>query len=263
MAYDDLLYRATFSAAGQQNLNQIFGPSTIRSGYGKAKLISVRALWHSTAATDDVEVEIEYKNSNWTRSNRLWAGRFGAETAQARNTYNYVNGHGFGVLSNSSFVIGANLTGTITGTVTVDVIITIDYDSVPSINPDNYAGCPITFRATQSAGVSGAAGSVIRLGSYDPLDPGITYALNECSTTNAALGMAYLILQGIQTQRGLARLFPLPAAKTGIVPTILGSVTIVKQSFELSILSDIAVSEQIVPINLEMLASSNSIGGTA
>lgn len=262
MAYDDMLYRGTITSNGTIVLSQIKGPSTIRSGYGNAKLIGVRALYHSTSADDnDLQIQVEYKNTNWTRSNKLYAGEFGAETAQARNTYNYVSGHGFTLLSNSGFVVSATTTSTIAGTCTVDVIITVDYDAVPSINPDNYAGCPITFSLTQGTAVTGNAGQQIRLGSYDILDPGITYALNEVSTTNTALGMAYMVLEGIQTQRGLSRIFPLPVKKTGIVPTILGSVTIVKQSFELSIISDVAVSSQIIPLDLEMLASANSIGG--
>lgn len=263
MAYDDMLYRATITSNGTVTLNQIKGPSTIRAGYGNPTLVSVRAFWHSTNDADDPQIQIEYKNTNWTRSNRLFAAKFGAETAQARNTYGYVYGHGFGLLQNSSFVVAATAIGTIAGTCTVDVIITVDYDAVPSSNPDNYKGCPITFPVTQSAGVSGSAGTQIRLGSYDILDPGITYMLNEVSSTNSNLGMCYLVLEGIQTQRGLSRLFPLPAGKTGIVNTVLGSVQIVKQSFELSIISDVAITTQVVPLYLEFLASSNSIGGSS
>lgn len=262
MAYDDMLFRGTISQGGSIVLNQIKGPSTIRAGYGQPRLISIRAFWHSTNDTDNPEIKIEYKNTNWTRSNKFWAGKFGSETAQARNTYNYVNCHNFGLLQNSAFIISAtSVGGTIAGTCTVDVIVTVDYDQVPSLNPDNYAGCPITFSVTQAEGVTGSKGSQIRLGSYDVLDPGITYALNEVSTDNANLGMAYLVLEGIQTQRGLSRILPLPFGKTGIVPTILGSVQIVKQSFELSIISDIDITSQVVPLNLEMLASANSIGG--
>lgn len=259
MAYDDMLYRGIITSNGSIVLDQIKGPSTIRAGYGSPKLICVRALWHSTDDTDAPEIKVEYKNSNWTRSNKLWAGKFGSETAQARNTYNYVNCHNFGLLQNSSFIVSATAVGSVTGTCTVDVIVTVDYSAVESINPDNYAGCPVTFSVSQSAGVSGEAGQQVRLGSYDVLDPGITYALNECSTS-VDLGMAYLVLEGIQTQRGLSRIFPLPVGKTGIVPTILGSVTIVKQSFELSVISDQAITSQTIPLDLEMLASSNSIG---
>lgn len=261
MAYDDMLYRATITQGGSVVLDQIKGPSTIRAGYGNAKLISVRALWHSTNSTDNPEIKVEYKNTNWTRSNKMYAGKFGAETSQARNTYNYVNGHGFQLLQNSSFVVSAtNVGGVIAGTCTVDVIVTVDYSAVESINPDNYAGCPVTFSMTQAAGVTGNKGQQIRLGSYDILDPGIVYALNEVSTTNANLGMAYVVLEGIQTQRGLSRIFPIPYGKTGIVPTILGSVTITKQSFDLSVISDIDITSQVIPIDFEMLASANSIG---
>lgn len=261
MAYDDMLYRGVITQGGNIVLDQVKGPSTIRAGYGTPRLISIRALWHSTTASDNPEIRVEYKNTNWTRSNKLWAGKYGSETAQARNTYNFVNCHAFGLLQNSSFIISASAVGgTIAGTCTVDVIVTVDYDGVSSINPDNYAGCPVTFSVTQSTSVSGNKSSQIRLGSYDVLDPGITYALNEISTSNANLGMAYIVLEGIQTQRGLSRLFPIPYSKTGIVPTILGSVQIVKQSFELSIISDIDITSQIIPIDMEMLASSNSIG---
>lgn len=263
MAYDDMLYRATITSGGSAVLTQIKGPSTIRAGYGNPTLVSVKAFWHSTNHEDDPEIQIEYKNTNWTRSNRMFAAKFGSETAQARNSYSYVSGHAFGLLQNSSFVVSATAAGAIAGTCTVDVIITVDYDAVPSSDPSQYKGCPITFPLTQQTPVSGAAGAQVRLGSYDPLDPGITYMLNEVSTSNANLGMAYLVLEGIQTQRGLSRLFPLPYAKTAIINTVLGSVLITKQSFELSVISDTAIENQTIPLYLEMLASSNSIGGTA
>ena len=63
MAYDDMLYRATITQGGSVVLDQIKGPSTIRAGYGNAKLVSVRALWHSTTDSDDPEIKIEYKNT--------------------------------------------------------------------------------------------------------------------------------------------------------------------------------------------------------
>ena len=262
MAHDDMLFRGTATATGAINFSQIKGPSTIRAGYGKARLKSVRAFWNATDPDTDVDVLIDYKNTNWTRSNKLHAAHWGTLTAQARNTYGVVDCHSFEVLMNSAFIISGNVSGTIdTGdTVTVDVIVTVDYDAVPSINPDQYAGCPITFGVTQAAAVSGAAGTQIRLGSYDVLDPGIVYALNEVSTTNTALGMAYLVFEGIQTQRGLSRILPLPAGPDGIVPTILGSVEFTKQSFELSVISDTTISGQTIPIYMEMLASANSIG---
>lgn len=262
MAHDDMLFRATATATGDVVFTQIKGPSTIRAGYGKARLKTIRAFWNATDPDTDVDVVIEYKNTNWTRSNKLHAAHWGSLTAQARNTYGVVDCHSFEVLQNSSFVMAANVAGTIDSgdTVTIDVIVTVDYDAVPAINPDLVAGCPITFGVTQAAGVSGAAGTQIRLGSYDPLDPGIGYCLNEVSTTNANLGMCYLIFEGIQTQRGLSRILPLPGSPEGIVPTILGSVSFTKQSFELSVISDKTLSSQIIPINLEMIATSNSIG---
>lgn len=260
MAYDTMLYRGTITAGGTVILNQIVGPSTIRTGYGNAKLVSVQAFAHSTNAADTPKVQIEYKNNNWVRSNKLWAGLFGDATAHARNTYNYVYGHGYKLPSNSTFIVSAKSidTSAYSGTVTVDVLITVDYDAVKSINPDNYEGCPITFSCTQSAGVTGNAGDQIRLGSYDPLDPTVTYCLNEISSSNVQ-GMMYVIIGGLQPQQGLVRVLPVPPVGAKIVPTILGSVAFTKQSFDIYVLSDIAISSQIIPIDMELLASTNSM----
>lgn len=262
MAYDDILFRGTATATGSIVLEQIKGPATVRAGYGQPRLVGVRAFWHAGDADTAVQAVITYTNTNWTRSNKLRAANFDDETAQARSTYNYVDGKGFPVLQNSSFIVSAAISGTIdTGdTVTIDVIVTIDYDKVPAVNPANYGGCPIAFEVTQAAGASGAAGHQISLGSYDFLDPGIVYMLNEVATTNTNLGMAYLIVEGIQAQQGLTRILPLPANPSGIVPTLLGSVQIVKQSMQLSVISDKDLSSQIVPLQLEMVASANSIG---
>ena len=261
MAYDTMLYRATITYGATVTLNQIVGPSTVRQGYGKAKMVSVQAFHHSTDVDDvGAKILVEFKNNTWVRSSKLWAGEFNQETAHARNTRNYQFMHGYEVPVNSTFIVTAkSLDGTAyDGTVTVDVLITIDYDAVPSINPDNYEGCPVAFECTQSAGVSGSAGDIIRLGSYDVLDPGVAYCINEVSSSNVQ-GMMYVIIGGLQPQQGLIRVFPCPALGTKIVPTVLGSVMFTKQSFDVSILSDAAVSAQIVPVILELLASKNSL----
>ena len=261
MAYDTMLYRATITYGATVTLNQIVGPSTVRQGYGKARLVSVQAFHHSTDADDvGAKIQIDLKNNTWVRSQKLWAGEFNAATSHARNTTNYVYEHGYEVPINSTFIVTAtSFDGTAyDGTVTVDVLITIDYDAIPSINPDNYEGCPVTFTCTQAAGVSGAAGAQIRLGSYDVLDPGVTYCLNEITSSNVQ-GMMYVIIGGLQPQQGLIRVLPCPDLGAKIVPTILGSVAFTKQSFDVSILSDGSVSAQIVPVYLELLASKNSL----
>lgn len=260
MAYDTMLYRSTITYGGTVNLNQIVGPSTIRTGYGNPKLVSVQAFVHSTNAADTPKIQVEYKNNNWVRSNKLWAGLFGDVAAHARNTFNYVYGHGYKLATNSTFIVTAKSldASAYSGTVTVDVLITVDYDAVKSINPDNYEGCPVCFTCTQSSGVSGSAGAQVLLGSYDPLDPTVTYCINEISSSNVQ-GMMYVIIGGLQPQQGLVRVIPCPPVGAKIVPTVLGSVAFTKQSFDIHVLSDIAISSQIIPIELELLASTNSM----
>jgi len=261
MAYDTMLYRATITYGATVTLNQIVGPSTVRQGYGKAKLISVQAFHHSTDADDvGAKIKVNVKNNTWVRGQMLWAGEFNAATSHSRHTTNYMYEHGYEVPVNSTFIVTATSidAAAYDGTVTVDVLLTIDYDAVPSINPDNYEGCPVSFECTQSAGVSGAAGSIIRLGSYDVLDPGVAYCVNEISSSNVQ-GMMYVIIGGLQPQQGLIRVFPVPDLGAKIVPTVLGSVAFTKQSFDVSVLSDAAISAQIIPIYLELLASRNSL----
>lgn len=260
MAYDTMLYRATITHGATVNLNQIVGPSTIRTGYGNAKLVSVQAFVHSTNAADTPKIQVEYKNNNWVRSNKLWAGLFGDAAAHARNTFNYVYGHGYKLQTNSTFIVSAKSidTSAYSGTVTVDVLITVDYDSIKAINPDNYEGCPVCFELTQPSGVTGNAGDQVRLGSYDPLDPAVSYCINEISSSNVQ-GMMYVIIGGLQPQQGLVRVLPVPPVGAKIVPTVLGSVAFTKQSFDVYVLSDIAISSQIIPIYMELLASTNSM----
>ena len=260
MAYDTMLYRATITYGATVTLNQIVGPSTVRQGYGKARLISVQAFHHSTDADDvGAKIQIEFKNNTWVRSAQMMAGEFNNPVSHARNTKNYMYMHGYEVQPNSTFIVTATSldAAAYDGTVTVDVIITIDYDAIASVNPDNYAGCPVTVTCTQPSGVSGAAGSIVRLGSYDVLDPGVVYCLNEIYSTNVR-GMMYVIIGGLQPQSGLVRILPCPDV-VGIIPSILGSVAFTKQSFEVSVLSDVAISSQVIPVKLELLASTNSL----
>ena len=260
MAYDTMLYRATITAGSTVTMNQIVGPSTVRQGYGKARMVSVQAFHHSTAAADaGANIQIGLKNNTWVRGQELMAGEFNSTVSHARNTKNYMYEHGYELPVNSTFIVTATSldSSAYTGTVTVDVLITIDYDAIASVNPDNYEGCPVTFTCTQTAAISGAAGTMIRLGSYDVLDPGVTYCINEIYSTNVQ-GMMYVIIGGLQPQAGLIRVLPCPDV-VGIIPTVLGSVAFTKQSFDVSILSDVAVSSQIVPVKLELLASKNSL----
>lgn len=261
MAYDTMLYRTTIAYNSTAILSQIVGPSTVRQGYGKARLVSIQAFWHSTSASDtSAKISIDLKNNTWVRSQKLWAGEFNAATSHARNTTNYMYEHGYEVPQNSTFIVQATSldANAYAGTITVDVLLTIDYDAIASINPDNYEGCPVTFECTQTTAISGSAGVQIRLGSYDVLDPGVVYCLNEISCPNVQ-GMMYVIIGGLQPQQGLIRVIPCPAIGAKIVPTILGSVAFTKQSFDVSILTDTAVSSQIIPIYLELLASKNSL----
>lgn len=260
MAYDTMLYRSTITYGSTVILNQIVGPSTVRQGYGKARLVSVQAFHHSTDADDvNAKIQVEFKNNTWVRSTQLMAGEFNNTVSHARNTKNYMYMHGYEVQPNSTFIVTAtSLDGSAyDGTVTVDVLITIDYDAIPSVNPDNYAGCPVTFTCTQASSISGSANSIVRLGSYDVLDPGVVYCINEVYSTNVQ-GMMYVIIAGLQPQAGLIRVLPCPNV-VGIIPSILGSVSFTKQSFEVSVLSDVAISSQIIPIKLELLASTNSL----
>ena len=260
MAYDTMLYRATITYGATVTLNQIVGSGTVRQGYGKARMVSVQAFYHSTVSTDVANIKLEFKNNTWVRSAQLMAGEFNAPTSHARNTTNYMYMHGYEVPVNSTFIVTATSldASAYTGTVTVDLLITINYDAIASINPDNYEGCPVTFECSQSSSISGSASSLIRLGSYDVLDPGVVYCVNEIMSTNVQ-GMMYVIISGLQPQQGLIRVLPCPALGSKIIPSILGSVSFTKQSFDLLIISDVAVSSQIVPIYLELLANKNSL----
>lgn len=259
MAYDSMLYRATITYGATVTLNQIVGPSTIRQGYGKAKLVSAQAFYHSTNSADVANIQISFKNNTWVRSTEVVAGDFNNTVSHAKNTKNYVNMHGYDLTENSTFIVTATSldANAYSGTVTVDLLLTIDYSAIKGINPDEYAGCPVTFTCTQAASFSASANVLTRLGSYDVLDPGVVYCINEVYSTNVQ-GMMYVVIGGLQPQAGLTRVIACPDV-VGIIPSANGSVAFTKQSFDVSILSDVAISSQIVPIKLELLASTNSL----
>lgn len=260
MAHDNVLYGATITANGTANLQLIYGSATVRSSaYGKAKLKKVQAWAHSSVGTDTPKVTVSYKNNTWTRGNKILAGDFMSPTGHAINTLCSVMDDAQ-LTPNSAFTVSAKeLGGTITGTCTVYCLFTIDYDGVPGFNIEDYAGgCKICFDAEQASSFSTTANVAYRIGSYDLLDPGVQYLLNEVYTSTA-VGMCFMILEGLAGQQGLSRLVPLLNSGTVISPSLQGSVKITKQSFTLGIIGDTALSSVTVPITLEMMASKNSI----
>ena len=107
-----------------------------------------------------------------------------------------------------------------------------------------------------NASVTGSANAQIQIGTFDNLLQGVTYILSEVSEPRGVTGTAqFLVVEGFSAQAGLTRVIPIKA--DGLAEQIEGSVYLTKQTYNLAIISNVALSGTAVTINMEMIASTN------
>lgn len=135
------------------------------------------------------------------------------------------------------------------------VLIEIEYSAVQGINTEGVAGSPVMKQAI-NASVTGSANVPVNIGTYDNLLQGVTYILSEVSEPLGVTGEAqFLIVEGFSAQAGLKRIIPIKS--DGLAEQIEGSVYLTKQTYNLKVLSNAALSGTAVTINMEMIASTN------
>lgn len=253
---------ANVSAGTIVPLALLDGIENVRQGYGSAKLKNVCA-WFAKKSTDTNTIKsipISIKNSNWIDDAGLVAGDITVDTALAKGNLCYMRGRDKELAPNSAWIINATLPAWTYNASTapyldIFVRLEIEYDSVPGIDTENKAGSPVMKRAI-NASVTGSANTEIDIGSFDNLLQGIGYVMSEVSITSGMTGSAaFLVFEGFSNQRGLKRIFPIKA--DGMAQQIEGSVILTKQTYNLKIISNEALSGTSVQVNMEMIASAN------
>ena len=263
---DDVLFHArataNVSAGTVIPLALQSGIENVRQGYGSAKLKNVCA-WFAKKSTDTNAIKnipISIKNSNWVDEAGLVAGNIADETALAKGNLCFMRGRDKELRPNSSWIIEATCPAWTYNASTapyldIYVRVEIEYDSVPGIDTENKAGSPVMKKAI-NASVTGSANTIIDIGSYDNLLQGVGYVMSEVSiTTGNSAPAQFLVVQGFSNQRGLIRIFPIKG--DGLAQQIEGSVILTKQTYNLGLISNEALSGAAVQINMEMIASAN------
>lgn len=238
-------------------LSFTYGVENVRTGRGTPVLKNIRALFDGiyTAGTG---IPIEVKNSNWIDSAGLVAQLIDDNTALNKDSLSYMSGRDMVLAPNTSWIINAKLPANTTdGSGTIYVILEIEYSDVSGVDPAKIAGAPV-LKTCSNASVTGAANVPISIGSFDNLLPNTTYVLSEASIINTTgnTSINILVIEGFSDQKGLIRAIPIKA--TGQAVQIEGSVYITKQTYNLSLIRNLALSAAPVTINLELIASKNS-----
>ncbi len=238
------------------------GIENVRQGYGNAKLKNVCA-WFAKAATDTNAIKavpISIKNSNWVDSAGLVAGDFNDVTSLTKGNLCFMRGRDKELRPNTAWMIEAVMPAWTYNASTapyfdIYVRVEIEYDSVPGIDTEFKAGSPVMKQAI-NASVTGSANTIVDIGSYDNLLQGVGYVMSETSITSGITGTAnFLVIQGFSNQRGLVRIFPIKDC--GMAQQIEGSVVLTKQTYNVGLISNVALSGTAVQVNMEMIASSN------
>lgn len=263
---DNVLYHARMTSSVTAGtvvpLSLLKGIENVRQGYGSAKLKNVRAFY-ATAGTDTNAlhaIPVTIKNSNWVDTAGLSAQKFAGDTALSKNNLAYMRGRDKDLLPNTTWTINAVMPAWTYNASTapyldIYVLIEIEYSAVQGINAENTAGSPVMKQAI-NASVTGSANVPVTIGTFDNLLQGVTYILSEVSEPIGNIGTAtFLLVEGFSAQAGLMRIIPMKA--DGMADQIEGSVYLKKQTYNLAVISNVALSGTAVTVNMEMIASAN------
>lgn len=265
---DNVLYHARLTSSANAGqvvpLSLLAGIENVRQGYGTAKLKSIRGMY-AIASTDTNTITsgipIEIKNSNWVDSAGLIAGNAAEPTNLSNHTLGYMRGRDKGLIPNTAWIINATLPWSWTYDQTtapyldIYVLIEIEYSAVQGIDTENTLGSPIMKQAINQT-VTGNANVLFNIGSFDNLLQGVNYVLSEVSITSGNVGTAqFVIVDGFANQKGLVRIIPMKGTETAV--QIAGSVYLTKQTYNLGMISNVALSNTPVQLNLELIASAN------
>lgn len=247
---------ATDTAGTVIPLTFLYGVENVRQGYGAATLKNARAYYDGYVTSLQTGIPVSIKNSNWIDEAGLVAQNIDNDTALNRDSLAFMRGRDKPLDPNTAWTIYATLPVNATVAGTIYVVLEIEYASVPGRQTDVLAGSPV-MKKCSATGITGAANTVIPIGSFDNLLQGVTYVIGEISAhgVNSATNAVFVVLEGFSNQRGLIRI--IPAKNHGLADPIEGSVDITKQTYNLSVISSAALSSASPIIMMEMIASKN------
>lgn len=258
-ARDNVLFHASISSGATAGtvipLSCIYGVENVRQGYGTPVLKSVRGVYNGCySAAPGIEVSI--KNSNWIDAAGLIAQKIDNETALDNHSLAYMRGRDKVLAPNTSWIVDCTLLGNTTAAGDIYVLFEIEYSDVPGISTEKRAGSPVMKRCS-AASVTGAANTMVSLGTFDNLLQGTTYVLSEVSLniSNNATNCNFVVVEGFSNQRGLIRI--LPARNSGTSEQIEGSVYLLKQTYNVGVIRSAALSSTGVIVTMEMIADKN------
>ena len=257
-ARDNVLFHASIAsgtAAGTVvPLTLLYGIENVRQGYGTAKLKNIRGIY-SSGYSSSLGVPVEIKNSNWIDSAGLVAQKCLDNDAFSRYNLAFMRGRDKELAPNTSWTIFATLPANTTSIMELYVLLEIEYSDVAGLSTENAAGSPVR-KLCKNASVTGAANTLVPIGTFDNLLQNIEYVLSEVSLdTGADTYAQFVVLEGFGNQRGLVRIFP--AKSTGMADPVEGSVKLTKQTYNVSVIRAGALSAAAVTVGLEMIASKN------
>lgn len=256
---DNVLFHASIASGSTAGtvvpLSLLYGIENVRQGYGAAKLKNIRAIYSGGYSANNAGVFVEVKNSNWIDPAGLVAAKIGSDIAFARNSLSFMRGRDKELQPNTAFTITATLPANTTAAMELYVIIEIEYSDVQGFKTEELPGSPVMKRCSGTA--TGAANAVVPLGSFDNLISGTEYILSEVSALGSIneANCYFLVMEGFSNQKGLTRIFPI--RNYGVAEQIEGSVKLVKQTYNLSVICSAALSSTAITANLEMIASKN------
>lgn len=262
---DNVLFGAPVANAAAAGtvvpLSLMYGIENVRQGYGTPVLKHARAFFdgiYSDSAAIDHAVSIEIKNSNWIDSAGLNAQKMNSHTALNRDSLAFMRGRDKVLAPNTSWTINATLPYVASAAGYVYVLLEIEYPDVQGFDTDALKGSPV-LKHCKNAAVTAAANAPVSIGTFDNLLQGTEYILSEASITSVGgtVGQTggFLIMEGFSNQKGLIRIIPVKAV--GLADQIEGSVKLTKQTYNLSLISTVALSATALDVSLEMIASKN------
>lgn len=263
---DNVLFGAPVANAAAAGtvvpLSLMYGIENVRQGYGTPVLKHARAFFdgvYSDSAAIDHAISIEIKNSNWIDSAGMSAQKMNASTALNRDSLAFMRGRDKVLAPNTSWTINATLPYVASAAGYVYVLLEIEYPEVQGFDTEGLnKGAPV-MKHCKNAAVTALANTPVSIGTFDNLLQGTEYILSEASITSVGgtvgLTGGFLIIEGFSNQKGLIRIIPVKAV--GLADQIEGSVKLTKQTYNLSLISTVALSATALDVSLEMVASKN------
>lgn len=234
----------TYTAGDRIELKNIYGPASVRSGRGAARLKMINSGLIRGISGSESRWLIYVKNSDWIDPAINMSGKMTDLTAlDIRSGCNNF-GHDCDLTPNSSWSVIAECLDTVTTTEdnSIYTLIDVDYPQVASIvDPAALKGIPTGINITRASVPVNAAGTIENstwtTESVDVFKAGYQYALEKVETYGATSGTAgFIAIANAAGQGGLCRIIPVVSALESIKQTIDYASVLVKGPMDIKTL---------------------------